>query len=218
MTNFDVADQLSNLGMEAIHPRAAREIRKSGIPIRIKNTFEPEHLGTVIDNNYCNPRPCVEIITGRNDAVGIEIFDQEMLGSPDYDIYISKLMKELKISIVNKDADANSITFYAVSTRKKINRVMRLIEQQYPSAEVSMHKIAIISAVGSDIKVKGILAKTISALSNADINILALHQSVRQVEMQCIVEQSDYEKGIKALHVALIEEENHGDVIRKIAV
>jgi aspartate kinase len=36
--------------------------------------------------------------------------------------------------------------------------------------------------------------------------------------MQCIVEQSDYEKGIKALHLALIEEENHGDVIRKIAV
>ncbi|KXJ50698.1 aspartate kinase [Neptuniibacter pectenicola] len=218
MTNFDVADQLSNLGMEAIHPRAAREIRKSGIPIRIKNTFEPEHLGTVIDNNYCNPRPCVEIITGRKDAVGIEIFDQEMLGSPDHDIFISRLMKELKISIVNKEADANSITFYAVSTRKKINRVMRLIEKQYPSAEVSMHNIAIISAVGSDIKVKGILAKTISALSNADINILALHQSVRQVEMQCIVEQSDYEKGIKALHLALIEEENHGDVIRKIAV
>ena len=31
-TNYDVADQLSNLGMEAIHPKAAKGLRKSGIP------------------------------------------------------------------------------------------------------------------------------------------------------------------------------------------
>ncbi|MCO6062790.1 aspartate kinase, partial [Pseudomonas sp. MOB-449] len=30
-TNYDVADQLSNLGMEAIHPRAARTLRRAGI-------------------------------------------------------------------------------------------------------------------------------------------------------------------------------------------
>ncbi|NIV40530.1 MAG: aspartate kinase, partial [Anaerolineae bacterium] len=42
-TNYDVADQLANLGMEAIHPRAAKGLRQNDIPLRIKNTFEPEH-------------------------------------------------------------------------------------------------------------------------------------------------------------------------------
>jgi len=41
-TNFDVADQLANLGMEAIHPKAAKGLRQNKIPLRIKNTFEPE--------------------------------------------------------------------------------------------------------------------------------------------------------------------------------
>jgi len=218
MTNFDVADQLSNLGMEAIHPRAAREIRKGGIHIRIKNTFEPDHLGTIIDNNYCNPRPCVEIIAGRKDVVGIEVFDQDMLGSPEHDIHISQTIKGLKLQLVNKEADANSITFYVAGNRKKINRIMRLIEEKYPLAEVKMHNVAIVSAVGSDIKIKGMLARTVSALSDAGINVLALHQSVRQVEMQCIVAENDYEDAIRALHFSLIEAENHGDVIRKIAV
>nr|MDT0252712.1 ACT domain-containing protein [Endozoicomonas sp.] len=215
MTNFDVADKLSNLGMEAIHPKAAQEIRKSGITLRIKNTFEPEHLGTIIDQNYCNPRPCVEIIAGRKDVAAIEIFDQEMLGSIEHDLEISQLIRELKLELVNKESDANSITFYLTGSRKKINRLVRLTEQKYPSAEVAIHKAAIVSAIGSDLKVKGILAKTVSALSEADINVMALHQTIRQVEMQCIVAESDYEKAIRALHKTLVENENHGSVIRR---
>ncbi len=47
-TNYDVADQLANLGMEAIHSRAAKGLRQNAIPLRVKNTFEPEHNGTLI--------------------------------------------------------------------------------------------------------------------------------------------------------------------------
>jgi len=213
-TNYDVADQLSNLGMEAIHPKAARGLRRKQIPLRIKNAFEPEHTGTLITQDYKNTRPCVEIIAGRKDVVGIEVFDQEMLGTPDYDIEISRLLNQLKLYTVNKDADANTITYYVTGNRKMINRAVRLIEERYPLAVVDLHNISVVSAIGSDMKVRGILAKTVAALSNANINVMALHQSVRQVEIQCIVAEEDYQAAIQALHKQLIEEENHGTVIR----
>ncbi len=38
-TNYDVADQLADVGMEAIHPKAAKPIELAGIAIRLKNTF-----------------------------------------------------------------------------------------------------------------------------------------------------------------------------------
>ena len=47
-TNYDVADQLADVGMEAIHPKAAKPMELAGIPIRLKNTFEPDHPGTLI--------------------------------------------------------------------------------------------------------------------------------------------------------------------------
>lgn len=47
-TNYDVADQLANLGMEAIHPRAGRGLRQSGIPLRVRNTFDRHDEGTLI--------------------------------------------------------------------------------------------------------------------------------------------------------------------------
>ena len=212
-TNYDVADQLSNLGMEAIHPRAAKTLRRAGIELRIKNAFEPQHAGTLISQDYKSEKPCVEIIAGRKDVFGIGVFDQEMLGDTAYDIEISRLLKQLKLYVVNKDSDANSITYYASGSRKLINRAARLIEEAYPAAEVTVHNVAIVSAIGSDLKVKGILAKTVAALAEAGISIQAIHQSIRQVEMQCVVNEEDYDKAIAALHRALIEPENHGDVI-----
>jgi aspartate kinase len=212
-TNYDVADQLSNLGMEAIHPRAAKTLRRAGIELRIKNAFEPEHTGTLISQSYRSERPCVEIIAGRKDVFGLEVFDQDMLGDVGYDMEITKLLKQLKLYVVNKDSDANSITYYASGSRKLINRAARLIEERYPAAEVTVHNVAIVSAIGSDLKVKGILAKTMAALAEAGISIQAVHQSIRQVGMQCVVNEDDYAAAVATLHRALIEPENYGDVI-----
>ncbi|MFC3608158.1 aspartate kinase [Stutzerimonas tarimensis] len=212
-TNYDVADQLSNLGMEAIHPRAARTLRRAGVELRIKNAFEPEHDGTLISQGYQSEKPCVEIIAGRRDVFGIEVFDQEMLGDPSHDMEISGLLRQLKLYVINKDSDANSITWYACGSRKLINRAARLIEERYPAAEVTVHNVAIVSAIGSDLKVKGILARTVAALAEAGINIQAVHQSIRQVEMQLVVNEDDYQAAVAALHKALIEPHNHGDVI-----
>ena len=62
-TNYDVADQLSNLGMEAIHPSAAKILRQAGIPLRVANAFEPDDPGTLIDAETSGPAR-VEMVTG----------------------------------------------------------------------------------------------------------------------------------------------------------
>ncbi len=204
-TNYDVADQLSNLGMEAIHPKAAKGLRRAGVQLRVKNAFEPDHEGTLISQDYHSETPRVEIIAGRKDVFGIEIFDQEMLGDTEYDIEISKLLVQLKLYIVNKDADANSITYYVAGSRKMVNRAAKLIEDMYPEGAVALHNLAIVSAIGSHMKIQGILARTAAALADAGINVMALHQSIRQVEMQCVVSEDDYEQAVIALHQALIE-------------
>jgi len=77
-TNYDVADQLANLGMEAIHPKAAKGLRQSEIPFRVRNTFEPEHFGTLITLDYVSDSPCVEIIAGQKGIYAFEVFDQDM--------------------------------------------------------------------------------------------------------------------------------------------
>src|SRR5690606_26893237 len=127
------------------------------------------------------------------------------------DLEITGLLRQLKLYVVNKGCDANSVTYYCSGSRKLINRAANLIEERYPTAEVTVHNVAMVSAIGSDLKVKGILARTVAALAEAGISIQGVHQSIRQVEMQLVVNEEDYDAAVIALHRALIEPENHGD-------
>lgn len=213
-TNYDVADQLANLGMEAIHPRAAKGLRQSGIPLRVKNTFEPEHSGTLITGDYVSEKPCVEIIAGRKNVFSLEFFDQDMVGDVyRYETALLETCKRFKAGIITKDVNANTITYYLSANIKNIKRVEQELNRQYPDSEIKTRKVAIVSAIGSDMKVPGILAKTVAALADAGISILAVHQSMRQVDMQFVVDEKDYTLAVQSLHKCLIEVHNHGIAI-----
>lgn len=213
-TNYDVADQLANLGMEAIHPRAAKGLRQSGIPLRVKNTFEPEHGGTLITGDYVSEKPCVEIIAGRQHVYALEFFDQDMVGDLQrYETTIMETCKRFKAVVVTKDVNANSVTHYLGTNLKAVKRIRKSLEEHYPDSEISVRKVAIVSAIGSDMQVPGILAKTVKALADSGISVLAVHQSMRQVDMQFVVAEDDYELAVKSLHGCLIEVHDHGDAI-----
>ena len=213
-TNYDVADQLANLGMEAIHPKAAKGLRQNAIPLRIKNTFEPEHAGTTITRDYVSENPRVEIVAGATGIYGLELFDQDMVGQIDYyDREILATIRRFRAEIVAKDINANTVTHYLATNLKTLKRIRRTLEEIYPDAELNQRKAAIVSAIGSDMKVTGILAQAVEALAERNINVLAMHQSMRQVDMQFIVAEDDYELAVKSLHQRLIEVHGHGKAI-----
>jgi aspartate kinase len=206
-TNYDVADQLANLGMEAIHPKAAKGLRQMSIPLRVRNTFEPDHDGTLICGDYKSDHPCVEIIAGRKGVYALECFDQDMVGVVShYETPISQMIKKSTARIVTKDTNANTLTYYMVGNLKSIQALEKGISELFPNAEVSLRKVAIVSAIGSDMQVPGILARTVKVLAEAGISILAMHQSMRQVDMQFVLEEKDYEGAVKALHRGLLED------------
>lgn len=213
-TNYDVADQLANLGMEAIHPKAAKGLRQHNIPLRVKNTFEPEHNGTLITGDYISDTPRVEIIAGCKGIYALELFDQDMAGSlHDHDKEILTIIKRFKAHIVSKDMNANTITHFLSTNLKTLKRIQNALEERFPEAELNQQKVAIVSAIGSDMQIPGILARTVQAVASENISVLAVHQSMRQVDMQFIVNESNYEATVKSLHAALVEVHNHGRAI-----
>jgi len=213
-TNYDVADQLANLGMEAIHPRAAKGLRQQEIPLRVMNTFEPEHAGTLVTGDYVSETPCVEIIAGRKNIYALECFDQDMMGCmTSYDRAINEIIARFKGSVVTKDINANTITHFVADNLKTVKRIRSTISEKYPDCDIQVRKVAVVSAIGSDMKVPGMLSRAVAALAQSGISILAVHQSMRQVDMQFVVNESDYEKAVKSLHHALVEVYEHGEAI-----
>jgi aspartate kinase len=214
-TNYDVADQLANLGMEAIHPRAAKGLRQNNIHLRVKNTFEPEHNGTLITRDYVSDSPCVEIIAGRMGVYAVELFDQEMVGDlSNYEEQFLGQISRFKAQVINKDLNANTITHYLSANLKTVKRIQAALAELFPDAEINVRKVCIVSAIGSDLKIPGMLARTAQALADAGVDILGVHQCMRQVDMQFVLDEEDYNTAVKAMHSQLVEVYNHGRAIK----
>lgn len=204
--NFDVADQLSDLDMEAIHSKASKEMELCKIPIRVKNVFEPEHPGTIIDHDYVSETPRADIICGRDDIVAIEVTDPEMVGSSGYDYRLLEYFCEKNVSYIAKSTNANTITHIIPEKTNDIDSIVAALRKRFPEARVSSKPVAIVSVIGSNMKEPGFLGKAADALCNAKINVLATEQTMQEVNMQFVIERKDFDSAQFALHKAFIEE------------
>lgn len=199
-TNYNVADQLADIGMEAIHPKASKPLEIAGINIRIKNTFEPQHPGTLISKHYICSESRIEIISGTDKVYAIEIHDPLMVGEVGFDLGIMQIFLKYKISYILKTTNANSITQVIWESDLKTEFIAELQNTYY---EITLKPVAIVSALGTNIAKPGILAKASTALSENKINIECVSQSLKQVNMQFIINREDYKRAIIVLNDAL---------------
>ncbi|MBN1791822.1 MAG: aspartate kinase [Bacteroidales bacterium] len=199
-TNFNVADQLADIGMEAIHPKASKPLEMNGIKIRIKNTFEPDHPGTLISKDYMGEKSKVEIISGTDQVIAIEIHDPLMVGQVGYDRAIMQTFEQYQVSYILKATNANSITQVIWEEDLSEDLVNELRGRYY---EVTVKPVALVCTLGTNIAQPGIMAKATAALANNNINVDALSQSLKQVNMQFVIGRDDYRKAIIALNDAL---------------
>ena len=207
-TNYDVADQLSNMGMEAIHPSAAKTLRQAGIPLRVTNAFEPTDPGTLIDDAPAQS-PQVEILTAL-DVFALEVFEQDMVGVKGYDATILQVLTRHKVDIVAKTSNANSITHYVDASPKLLKRVENDLVTEYPTASVTTRGLSVVAAIGRDLSGLNALARGLAALEHADVAPVAVQQGPRNVDIQFATTREDADTAVRALHEALIEKDNAG--------
>ena len=202
-TNYDVADQLSNMGMEAIHPKAAKTLRQAGVPLRVANAFEPHDPGTLIDAELAG-EPGVQMITGLT-VTSIELFEQDMVGVKGYDAAILEALTRHRLRIVSKASNANSIVHHVEATLKGVRRVERDLRERYPTARVTARRAAIVSAIGRDLTGLDVMLHGLQALREAGIAPIAAQETGRGVDVQFLLAEEDKEAAARALHLALVE-------------
>lgn len=199
-TNYDVADQLADVGMEAIHPKASKPLEIKNIPIRVKNAFDPDHPGTFITKDFIAPESKVEIVTGSNRVTCMEIHDTRMVGEVGFDLRIMQIFVNHDVSYLSKMTNANTIDLII---EDKDCKPQFLSELNETLEEVSTRQVAIVCAIGSNIAQPGIMAKAAQVLADNSINIIAVSQTNRQTNMQFIVERDQFAQAQIALHGAL---------------
>jgi aspartate kinase len=201
-TNFDVADQLADVGMEAIHPKAAKPLELAGIPLRVKNAFDPEHDGTLITKDYTCPVSKIEVVTGTEKVSIVEVYDTRMVAEVGSDYRIMQVLVDYNISYISKATNANTIDL-VLWDRDLRPEIITKLKGMFDV--VTVIPVAIVCAIGSNIAKPGILSQATGAMARAGINIIGVSQTARQTNMQFTVRREDFEKAQRALHAELCE-------------
>jgi aspartate kinase len=199
-TNYDVADQLADVGMEAIHPKAAKPIEMAGISIRLKNTFEPDHPGTLITKTYVGRQARVEMIAGTQKVTIVDIHDPRMVGAIGFDLGILEVFRKYGVSYILKSTNANSIT-HVISDKSAKEPFIEELRAKYE--QVTTQPAAVVGVIGTNISIPGVLARAANVLAENKINVICVSQAYRQINMQFVIDRADYKKAVSALNQAL---------------
>jgi aspartate kinase len=199
-TNYDIADQLADVGMEAIHPKASKPLEIHGINLRIKNTFDPEHPGTLITTDYICPHKRVEVITGTDKVVMIDVFDPLMVGNAGSDLEIMQVFADFNLSYIFKVTSANSISI--LIWEKHFNKkLVKTLETNFE--KITVEKMAMVCLLGTNMDQPGLLARSTAALTNSNVNIKSAGVALRKVNIQFLVAREDFNAAVIALNKAL---------------
>src|SRR3569833_476117 len=199
-TNYDVADQLADVGMEEIHPKASKPLEINDINLHKKKTNDPEHPGTLITRDYICEHKRVEVITGTEKVMIIDIYDPSMVGEPGSDLKIMQLFYNHGISFNFKATNANSISI--VIWEKDFDKKL-IHEQKENNEKKTEEKAAMVCLIGANMDRPGLLAKSASALAENDINIKSAGFALSKVNIQFMIAREDFDTAVIALNKAM---------------
>lgn len=149
----------------------------------------------------------MEIVTGLSCVHALQVFEQDMVGEKGYDATILDTLTRHGAWIVSKSSNANTITHYLSGTdAAQMAAIVTDLEAIWPAAAVTMQPVAMVSVIGSDLSEPGLVPRALLALGDAGVGMIAMQHQIRNVDVQFIVARDDFERAVRTLHDALVEE------------
>ncbi|MFA7339724.1 MAG: aspartate kinase [Candidatus Obscuribacterales bacterium] len=202
--------EMARLGAQVLHPRAVELARQYKVRLRVRNTFKPEHEGTIIDQGASEgenveiyrsisgvavdkDQACVTIMNVP-DKPGIA--GQIMQALADNNIVIDMIMQAF-----HPTAGHNNITFTVHSSDlAQTITVLEAIKGDFEAtAVIADQDIAKVSLIGAGLAGQsGIAATVFKAFGAAEINIKMIATS--EMKLTCVVSGKDADKASKIMH------------------
>ncbi len=203
--------ELSYMGASVLHSEAIFPVKDSGIPINIRNTFEPENPGTMIvpDESYDGNGHTVTGIAGKKNFTVISIEKANMNAEIGFARKILSVLERYGISLEHMPSSIDTLSVVINSEYLKGDLkdkvILRIREAVDPDKITVIDNVAVVATVGHGMcKVKGTAGRLFGAISRAKINILMIDQGSSEKNIIVAVRNSDCERTLKAIYLEFL--------------
>ncbi len=194
---YEEAQELAMFGSQVLHPRSMVPVRKTGTPVRVKNSYNIESKGTIIVEKHSGEIPPVCAITSVKHVQLIDMVSNRMLGACGFlaHIFNNFLKWNISIDVIATSEVSVSCT---VSGKEKLEGI---VEDLSRACDVSVRKDrAIITIICDVLRSSDILSSGFKALSEAGINVQMISQGASKVNISFIVNDSEADRAVTVLH------------------
>lgn len=207
--SFREVSELAYYGARVLHPKTMRPCVENNIPLRIKNTFNPSHPGSVIVPHRTNPTGGIKAVTSIKDLSLITVEGKGMLGvqgiaartfgtvakSNHNILLISQASSEQSICFAMPSVASESVV-WALQTE-----FTKELERRDIDAVKLLEPVSIVTVVGAGMQgLPGVAGKVFTALGEAKVNVIAIAQGSSECSISVVVEQDDAGTAVKAIH------------------
>ncbi|KAK4426029.1 Aspartokinase, chloroplastic [Sesamum alatum] len=213
LLTFDEAAELAYFGAQVLHPQSMRPAREGDIPVRVKNSYNPKAPGTLITRTRDMSEAVLTSIVLKRNVTMLDIVSTRMLGQFGFLAKVFSIFEDLGISV---DVVATSEVSISLTldpsklwSRELIQQASELdhvVEELEKIAIVNLlqHR-SIISLIGNVQRSSLILEKAFHVLRANGVNVQMISQGASKVNISLIVNDSEAEQCVRALHSAFFE-------------
>jgi len=198
--------EMARVGAQVLHPRAVELARKHRIPVRVRNTFDPDHQGTILKGaDEMEIYRAVSGVTVDRDQARLAILKVPDRPGIAGDIFGALAQRRVGVDMIiqafHEGGLVNDITFTV--KRSDLNTARAALEEaaSRTGAEgvLADEDVAKVSIVGAGLMDQpDVAARMFSALGGAGINIKMI--STSEIRISCAVSDKDAERAVRIVH------------------
>lgn len=199
---YEEASELAYFGSQVLHPRSMHPCRKTGTPVRVKNSYNIDSPGSIIVEKHRDAISPVRAITAVKGVTIIDLVSTRMLGASGFlaHIFNNFLKWDVSIDVIATSEVSVSLT---VNTKKDLSPLIEDL-QKVADVEIKNNK-AIVTVICDIKKSSSILASCFKALEENAINVQMISQGASKVNVSFLVEEKEVNEVVKILHKSFIE-------------
>ncbi|EPK4167560.1 bifunctional aspartate kinase/homoserine dehydrogenase I [Stenotrophomonas maltophilia] len=206
--SYDEACELAYFGAKVVHPQTMSPAIRLGLPIFIRNTFQPAHPGTRISAER-SPRGPVKGLTLSPGLALLNLEGTGLIGVPGTAERVFAALRQAQVSVVmiSQGSSEHSIccVVRAAEAARGREALLHAFAHELSVGQVQRVQVSegvsVLAAVGDGMAGQpGVAARLFEALGRAQVNILAIAQGSSERNISVAVDSADATRALRAAH------------------
>lgn len=207
--NYREAAELSFYGAKVLHQRTMIPVARKRIPVRTRNSFNPDAMGTLVNDRFTPGSHPVKAISAVKGQALVSIEGKGMSGVPGVAARVFRCLADRQISVtmISQSSSESSISLVVPSTQA--NAAAAALKAEFRTdlshgdiEEIMMEpQVGLLAAVGLGMAhAPGVAGRVFAALGDAGVNVLAIAQGSSELNISLAIAEHAIPLAVRTLH------------------